>query len=168
MPIPVPGCFTKYEGALMKHNRRQPKKRTSPSLLKQINVVAGIDCGSAEHFVAVPPERDPKPIRSFRSFTADLHRLADWLATCGVTSIAMESTGVYWIALKSSKPVASRSSWSTRATTQERCQRLRMAPGVQAQRGVAPRKLSTRSSHHRPSWLPPPPRDSRSECGNCA
>ena len=84
----------------MKHNRRQPKKRTSPSLLKQINVnVAGIDCGSAEHFVAVPPERDPKPIRSFRSFTADLHRLADWLATCGVTSIAMESTGVYWIAL---------------------------------------------------------------------
>ncbi len=84
----------------MKHNRRQPKKRTSPSLLKQINVnVAGIDCGSAEHFVAVPPERDPKPIRSFRSFTADLHRLADWLATCGVTSVAMESTGVYWIAL---------------------------------------------------------------------
>ena len=84
----------------MKHNRRQPKKRTSPSLLKQINVnVAGIDCGSAEHFVAVPPERDPKPVRSFRSFTADLHRLTDWLATCGVTSVAMESTGVYWIAL---------------------------------------------------------------------
>ena len=84
----------------MKHNRRQPKKRTSPSLLKQINVnVAGIDCGSAEHFVAVPPERDPEPVRSFRSFTADLHRLADWLATCGVTSVAMESTGVYWIPL---------------------------------------------------------------------
>src|SRR3989304_4209895 len=83
---------------LMKHNRRQPKKRTSPSLLKQINVnVAGIDCGSAEHFVAVPPERDPEPVRSFRSFTAALHRLADWLATCGVTSVAMEATGVYWI-----------------------------------------------------------------------
>jgi transposase len=85
---------------LMKQDRRQSKKRTSPSLLKRINVnVAGIDCGSAEHFVAVPPDRDPKPVRSFQSFTPDLHRLAEWLSTCGVTSVAMESTGVYWIPL---------------------------------------------------------------------
>jgi len=60
---------------------------------------AGIDCGAAAHYVAVPPDRDPTPVRAFQSFTADLHRLADWLTACGVTSVAMESTGVYWIPL---------------------------------------------------------------------
>ena len=60
---------------------------------------AGIDIGSAAHFVAVPPDRDDEPVREFASFTADLHRLADWLAECGVDTVAMESTGVYWIAL---------------------------------------------------------------------
>ena len=60
---------------------------------------AGIDIGSASHFVAVPPERDDAPVREFNSFTADLHRLADWLDACGVDTVAMESTGVYWIAL---------------------------------------------------------------------
>jgi len=61
--------------------------------------MAGIDCGSAEHFVAVPPDRDPIPVQSFKTFTADLHRLADWLKACRVTSVAMEATGVYWIPL---------------------------------------------------------------------
>jgi transposase len=60
---------------------------------------AGIDIGSAAHFVAVPPDRDEQPVREFPSFTADLHRLADWLAACGVDTVAMESTGVYWIPL---------------------------------------------------------------------
>ncbi len=60
---------------------------------------AGIDIGSASHFVAVPPQRDHEPVREFKSFTADLMRLADWLAACGVKTVAMESTGVYWIAL---------------------------------------------------------------------
>ncbi len=60
---------------------------------------AGIDIGSASHFVAVPPDRDDEPVREFRSFTADLNALADWLAACGVDTVAMESTGVYWIAL---------------------------------------------------------------------
>ena len=59
--------------------------------------VAGIDCGAAEHFVAVPPDRDPTPVQSFRTFTADLERRADWLIACRVTSVAMEATGVYWI-----------------------------------------------------------------------
>ena len=44
---------------------------------------AGIDIGSASHFVAVPPERDDEPVREFPSFTADLHALADWLTACG-------------------------------------------------------------------------------------
>jgi transposase len=60
---------------------------------------AGIDIGSASHFVAVPPDRDDTPVREFPSFTADLNALADWLEACGVDSIAMESTGVYWISL---------------------------------------------------------------------
>jgi transposase len=60
---------------------------------------AGIDIGSASHYVAVPPDRDEESVREFASFTADLGRLADWLAACGVDTVAMESTGVYWIAL---------------------------------------------------------------------
>jgi len=60
---------------------------------------AGIDIGGASHFVAVPPDRDDEPVREFASFTADLHALADWLAACGVDTVAMESTGVYWIPL---------------------------------------------------------------------
>lgn len=50
-------------------------------------------------FVAAPPDRDPEPVRVFDTFTEDLHRLADWLVECGVTTVALESTGVYWIPL---------------------------------------------------------------------
>jgi len=84
---------------MKRHRRRQsPKPRVSASVLERINPnAAGIDCGSAEHFVAVPSDRDATPVRSFRTFTTDLHRLADWLAACRVTSVAMEATGVYWI-----------------------------------------------------------------------
>ena len=60
---------------------------------------AGIDIGSASHFVAVPPDRDDEPVREFASFTVDLNAIADWLEACGVDTVAMESTGVYWIAL---------------------------------------------------------------------
>jgi transposase len=84
----------------MTHHRRRrsPKPRTSPQALERLHPhAAGIDCGSAEHFVAVPPDRDPIAVRSFPTFTADLHRLADWLTACRVTHVAMEATGVYWI-----------------------------------------------------------------------
>ena len=60
---------------------------------------AGIDVHSEFHFVAVPAGRDAEPVRRFGAFTEDLERLADWLQTCGVRSVAMESTGVYWIPL---------------------------------------------------------------------
>jgi transposase len=60
---------------------------------------AGIDLGATAHFVAVPPDRDPKPVRSFSTFTGELHALADWLVACKITSVAMEATGVYWIPL---------------------------------------------------------------------
>ena len=88
----------------MKHNstreRKEKPARPSVSLLERIQPdAAGIDCGQNSHFVAVPPDRDPQPVREFRTFTADLHRLADWLVQCGVKTVAMESTGVYWIPL---------------------------------------------------------------------
>jgi transposase len=60
---------------------------------------AGIDVGASEHYVAVPPERDAQPVRRFGAFTEDLHKLAQWLLQCGVRTVAMESTGVYWIPL---------------------------------------------------------------------
>lgn len=60
---------------------------------------AGIDIGAREIFVAVHHDPDHQPVRRFGTCTEDLHRLADWLDRCGVTTAAMESTGVYWIAL---------------------------------------------------------------------
>ena len=58
---------------------------------------AGIDIGKGRHFVAVEAERSVEPVRSFGSFTRDLEEMAAWLASCGVTKVAMESTSVYWI-----------------------------------------------------------------------
>ena len=60
---------------------------------------AGIDIGAEEIYVAVPPDRDEDSIRRFSSFTCDLHVLADWLVRCRIRTVAMESTGVYWIPL---------------------------------------------------------------------
>lgn len=58
---------------------------------------AGIDIGGQEHWVAVSPERDEQPVRCLECFTVDLERMADWLALRGVRSVAMQSTGVYWM-----------------------------------------------------------------------
>ena len=58
---------------------------------------AGIDVGSTFHVVAVPSDRDDRPVRTCRTFSRDLHQLADWLTEVGITTVAMESTGVYWI-----------------------------------------------------------------------
>jgi transposase len=77
-----------------------PKPRPN---LRDLPVVqpdaAGIDIGSTEHWVAVAPDRDLRPVRRFAAFTADLNRLADWLAECRIRTVAMEATGVYWIPL---------------------------------------------------------------------
>lgn len=58
---------------------------------------SGIDIGSRVHYVCVPQDRDKEYVRKFSSFTDDLHKMADWLKKCGIKTIAMESTGVYWI-----------------------------------------------------------------------
>ena len=60
---------------------------------------AGIDAGAEEHWVSVPEDRDDQPVRSFGTFTEDLCALAEWLAACGITTVAIEATGVYWIPL---------------------------------------------------------------------
>jgi transposase len=71
---------------------------SSAGRLSTINPdAAGIDVGSTFHVAAVPGDRDDKPVRTFRTFSGDLHHLADWLKQCGITTVAMESTGVYWI-----------------------------------------------------------------------
>jgi transposase len=93
----------KVEGDKMAR-RKQRRKRMAvtdlPEQLQHVNLnAAGIDVGSDRHVVAVPAGRDEVSVREFGAFTTDLHALADWLAKCGITSVAMESTGVYWIPL---------------------------------------------------------------------
>jgi transposase len=76
------------------------KKRSRKKRLSTVNPnAAGIDVGSQFHVVAVPADRDDEPVRTFQSFTGELHRLADWLIACRIETVAMESTGVYWIPL---------------------------------------------------------------------
>ncbi len=58
---------------------------------------AGIDVGGSEHWVAISPDRDPEPVRRFECFTSDLREMGRWLAEKGVRSVAMQSTGVYWM-----------------------------------------------------------------------
>ena len=71
-----------------------------PAQLSQVNLnAAGIDVGATSHFVAVPADRAEQPVHEFAAFTADLYRLAEWLSECGVETVVMESTGVYWIPL---------------------------------------------------------------------
>jgi transposase len=60
---------------------------------------AGIDISSKEHYVAVNPARDIKPVRCFGAFTEDLHAIAEWLKQCKVSTVAMEATGIYWVSL---------------------------------------------------------------------
>ena len=80
---------------------RHTRKETGlPAQLAAVNLhAAGIDIGSQEHWVAVPPDSDAQPVRRFGACTADLEAVAAWLSQCGVTTVAMESTGVYWIPL---------------------------------------------------------------------
>jgi transposase len=85
------------------NSKQKVKKAISiklPKHLDHINqMAAGIDIGSASHFVAVPEGCATESVREFKSFTADLYELAAWLKECKVTTVAMESTGVYWIPL---------------------------------------------------------------------
>ena len=81
-----------------KEKKKHSKKAVKLDSLKQISLnAAGLDIGSEEIWVCVPEGRDEEAVRVFPSFTPDLYALADWLEACGVETVAMESTGVYWI-----------------------------------------------------------------------
>lgn len=80
-----------------KHVHRD--SRISPTVRVSEPNAAGIDIGATEVFVAVPSDRDPQPVRRFATFTDALNSLVDWLHACGVESVAMESTSVFWIPL---------------------------------------------------------------------
>jgi transposase len=78
-------------------SKKKTTKKKTPPLVPLNRRAAGIDVGSTFHVAAVPAELDAEPVRSFRSFTADLNALADWLVRLGISTVAMESTGIYWI-----------------------------------------------------------------------
>ena len=80
-----------------RHKRNPPSRHIAPATIRPD--AAGIDVGATEVYVAVNSERDPDPVRTFSTFTVELERLAAWLCECGVKTVAMESTGVYWIPL---------------------------------------------------------------------
>ncbi len=78
--------------------KRNTKGTRAPTELVPLHRrAAGIDIGSTFHVVAVPVDLDAEPVRTFKSFTSDLHRLADWLVSLDITTVAMESTGIYWV-----------------------------------------------------------------------
>ena len=65
---------------------------------------AGVDVGASSHWVAVPAHSTDAPVREFGAMTDDLNAMADWLLGCGVDVVALESTGVYWIAVYAYHP----------------------------------------------------------------
>ncbi len=79
--------------------RRARRAQTTAALPVLNPNAAGIDIGATSLFVAVPADRAAQPVRAFGTFTEDLIAIADWLQACGVRTVAMESTGVYWIPL---------------------------------------------------------------------
>jgi hypothetical protein len=75
---------------------QKPRRKTTARMLPVLHPdAAGIDVGAEEMYVAVPPDRAEHSVRSFGTFTRDLHDLCDWLSDCKIRTIAMESTGVY-------------------------------------------------------------------------
>ena len=87
---------------LNRKERREVQRRLNlddPGLEIMNRDAAGIDVGNESHFVSVPADRDPQPIREFGSWTAALEEMAQWLKQCRIRTVVMQSTGVYWIAL---------------------------------------------------------------------
>ena len=93
------------QGHWQQMNRKQRREMTRKIQSEDISLemihpdAAGIDIGDESHYVAVPPRRDSQPVRRFGCTTAELKAMADWLKQCGIRTVAMQSTGVYWIAV---------------------------------------------------------------------
>jgi transposase len=86
--------FLRQKGYGMSQTKRSRKSR---DLSPVHPAAAAIDIGATMHVAAVGANRDKDPVQTFRTFTGDLHRLADWFSRCGIKTVVMESTGVYWI-----------------------------------------------------------------------
>src|SRR5215469_14675940 len=95
---PTPG---KWDEMNRKQRREMMRKMQSEDLNLEVvhPQAAGIDIGNESHYVAVPPSLDPQPVRCFGCTTAELKKMAEWLTQCGIRTVALQSTGVYWIAV---------------------------------------------------------------------
>ena len=78
-------------------NRKRTKSKVDRTMPMVHPNAAAIDVGATIHMAAVSADRTPEPVRSFGTFTTDLHRLVNWFKECGVETVVMESTSVYWI-----------------------------------------------------------------------
>ena len=87
----------------MNRKQRRETMRKIQSEALSLEVIhpdaAGIDIGNESHYVAVPPSHDSQPVRRFECTTAELKAMAAWLRQCAIRTVAMQSTGVYWIAV---------------------------------------------------------------------
>ena len=108
MVNPIKEDFLEILERSKKKKKKSRRKIVSPSKRKRLERkmesmdpcnldAAGLDIGASEIHVSVPPDRSETPVRVFPTFTCDLNELADWLEECGINTVAMESTGVYWI-----------------------------------------------------------------------
>src|SRR5580693_3443504 len=84
---------------MKKHKKTKPNPEAAKPLHEPKPDAAGIDLGATEIWVAVAPDRCQMPVRRFGAFTQDLLAILQWLLECGIRTVAMEATGVYWIAL---------------------------------------------------------------------
>ena len=106
------------QGKMNRKQRQELARRLysdDPGLEVVHRNVAGIDVGNESHFVAVAPGCDSPAVREFGSWTADLMRMAEWLKSCGVKMVVMQSTGVYWIAVYEVLEKAGFQVWLTNA-----------------------------------------------------
>ena len=96
--------FERLQGVKMNRQQRKELQQRLNAADPGLEIVhadaAGIDVGNESHFVAVPAGRDAHPVQEFGSWTAELQRMAEWLKICRIRTVAMQSTGVYWIALQ--------------------------------------------------------------------
>ncbi len=95
--------FERLKGGLLNRNQRRKLAQRVAAADPGLSIInphaAGIDVGNESHFAAVPPDRDPTPVREFGCWTAALREMAQWLRRCGIDTVAMQSTGVYWMPL---------------------------------------------------------------------
>jgi hypothetical protein len=119
------------------HRQARTGQRRGPSAPRQASPLyrmdlhaAGMDVWVAQHWVAVPDDRDPEPVRQFGAFTMDLYALAEWLCQCRIETVVMESPGVYWMPLFDLLDErGGRSGWSTPVMS-SKCLSAQPMPGT--------------------------------------